>query len=125
VADRCKVVGGSFFESMPTGGDAYVLKNVIHDWDDARAVAILRRCRQAMAPASVLLLVEQVVPERLEAVPEARRVTRMDLQMLVLTPGGRERTAEEFRSLLRAADFELRAVNATASPFRVLEAVPV
>jgi hypothetical protein len=124
VADRCEVVGGSFFESVPKGGDAYVLRYVIHDWDEERSVAILRRCREAMAPGAVLLLVEQVVPERLEAVPEARRVTRLDLQMLVLTPGGRERTAEEFRSLLRAAGFELRAVNPTASPFCMLEAVP-
>lgn len=124
VAARCEVVGGSFFESVPKGGDAYVLRYVIHDWDEERSVAILRRCREAMAPGAVLLLVEQVVPERLEAVPEARRVTRLDLQMLVLTPGGRERTVEEFRSLLRAAGFELRAVKPTASPFRILEAVP-
>jgi hypothetical protein len=124
VADRCEVVGGSFFDSVPAGGDAYILKYVIHDWDEERSVAILRRCREVMAPGAVLLLVEQVVPERLEAVPEARRVTRLDLQMLVLTPGGRERTAEEFRSLLRAAGFELRAVNTTASPFRILEASP-
>ena len=124
VADRCEVVGGSFFESVPKSGDAYVLRYVIHDWDEERSVAILRRCREAMAPGAVLLLVEQVVPERLEAVPEARRVTRLDLQMLVLTPGGRERTAEEFRSLLRAAGFELRAVNPTASAFCMLEAVP-
>jgi len=116
VADRCEVIGGSFFESVPTGGDAYVLKYVIHDRDEERALAILWRCRQAMAPGAGLLLVEQVVPEHLEAGPEARWVTRMDLHMLVLTPGGRERTADELRSLLRAADFELRAVNATAAP---------
>jgi hypothetical protein len=124
VAERCEVVGGDFFESVPAGGDAYVLKYVIHAWDDERSVAILRRCREAMAPEAVLLMVEQVVPERLEVGAEGRRVTRLDLQMLVLTPGGRERTAEEFRSLLQAADFELRAVNPTASPFRILEAVP-
>ena len=124
VAGRCEVVGGSFFESVPTGGDAYILKYVIHDWDDERSLAILRRCREAMAPGAVLLLVEQVVPERLEAGMEARRVTRLDLQMLVLTPGGRERTAGELRSLLQAAGFELRAVNPTASSFSILEAVP-
>ena len=125
VADRCAVVGGSFFESVPTGGDAYLLKQVIHDWDDERSVAILRRCRQAMAPRSVLLLIEMVVPERVEAGAEARRVARMDLQMLVLTPGGRERTVEEFRSLLGGAGFELRAAIRTESPFHILEAAPV
>ena len=81
VADRCEVVGGSFFESVPAGGDAYILKYVVHDWDDERSVVILRRCREAMVPGTVLLLVEQVVPEQLEAGPEARRVTRLDLDM--------------------------------------------
>jgi len=125
VADRCAVVGGTFFESVPAGGDAYLLKYVIHDWDDARAVAILRRCREVTAPESVLLLIEQVLPERLEAGAAAQRVARLDLQMLVLTPGGRERTEGEFRALLREAAFELRAVLPTASPFHILEAVPV
>jgi O-methyltransferase domain/Dimerisation domain len=125
VADRCVVVAGSFFDSVPAGGDAYVLKYVIHDWDDERAAAILKRCRAAMAPEATLLLVEQVLPERLEAGAAARRVSRLDLQMLVLTPGGRERTEEEFRSLLRQTGFDLRAVIPTASPFRILEAVPV
>jgi hypothetical protein len=124
VADRCAVVSGSFFESVPEGGDAYILKYVIHDWDDERAVAVLRRCRDAMAPGAVLLVIEQVVPERLEPGAAARRVTRMDLQMLVLTPGGRERTEREFRSLLGEAGFELRAAVPTAS-FHVLEAVLV
>jgi hypothetical protein len=123
VADRCTVVAGSFFESVPEGGDAYILKYVVHDWDDERAVAVLQRCREAMAPGAVLLVVEQVVPERLEPGPAARRVTRMDLQILVLTTGGRERTEHQFRSLLGQAGFELRAAIPTASSFHVLEAV--
>ena len=125
VADRCAVIGGSFFEFVPTGGDAYVLKYVIHDWDDERSTAILRRCREAMTPGAVLLVIEQVMPERLEAGAAARRVTRMDLQMLVLTPGGRERTEREFRSLLGQAGFDLRAAIPTPSPFRILEASPI
>lgn len=123
--DRCAVVGGTFFESVPAGGDAYLLKYVIHDWDDERGAAILRRCREATAPGAVLLLIEQVLPERLEAGTAARRVARLDLQMLVMTPGGRERTEREFRSLLGEAGFELRTVIPTASPFHLLEAVPV
>lgn len=125
VADRCAVVGGSFFESVPAGGDAYVLKYVIHDWDDDRARALLRRCREAMDREAVLLVIEQVMPQRLEPGPEAHRITRLDLQMLVMTPGGRERTEQEFRSLLKEAAFELRGVTATASPFHVLEAFPL
>jgi hypothetical protein len=125
VADRCEVVAGSFFDSVPPGGDAYLLKYIIHDWDDERAVAILRRCREAMAPGSVLLLVEQLLPEHLEVGPAAQRLARLDLQMLVLTPGGRERMEQEFRSLLQEAGFDLRQVIPTASPFRILEATPV
>jgi len=125
VSDRCVVVEGSFFDSVPAGGDAYLLKYVIHDWDDERAVAILRRCREVMKPEAVLLLVEQMLPERLEVGTAARQVARLDLQMLVLTPGGRERTEREFRSLLTEAGFDLRAVIPTASPFRILEATPL
>jgi hypothetical protein len=125
VADRCTVIGGSFFDSVPPGGDAYLLRYIIHDWDDERAVAILRRCREVMAPGSVLLLVEQVLPEHLEAGTAAQGLTRLDLQMLVMTPGGRERTEQEFRTLLREASFELRKTIPTASPFRILEAIPV
>ena len=124
VADRCTVVGGDFFASIPAGADAYLLKYIIHDWDDARATAILRQCRAAMAPGATLLLIEQVLPERLAAGAAAVPAARLDLQMLVLTPGGRERTESAFRHLLGEAGFELRRVIATRSPFRVLEAVP-
>lgn len=123
VADRCAVVGGDFFTAVPPGADAYILKYIVHDWDDARAAAILKRCREAMAPGTVLLLIEQVLSERLEAGAAARRAARLDLQMLVLTPGGRERTAREFRSLLGEAGFELRRVLPTQSPFSILEGV--
>lgn len=124
VADRCAVVGGSFFEAVPSGGDAYVLKYIIHDWDDARAAAILRRVREAIAPHGVLLLIEQVLPERMEADATALQRARLDLQMLLLTPGGRERSESGYRSLLREAGFELRRVIPTESPFSILESVP-
>jgi len=123
VADRCATVGGSFFDAVPAGGDAYILKYIIHDWDDERATAILRRCHAAMVPGATLLLIEQVLPERLEAGPGVQRGARLDLQMLVLTPGGRERTEREFRALLVDAGFELRRLVPTASPFQILEAV--
>lgn len=108
VADRCQVVTGDFFTSVPEGADAYLLKNVIHDWDDERAVAILRSCRRAMTAAGTLLLAEQVLPPQVES-PEVTGMVLGDLQMLVLT-GGRERTAEEFRALFTAAGFELTTI---------------
>ena len=124
VADRCAVAGGDFFDSVPAGGDAYVLKYIVHDWDDERAVAILRRCREAMGPGAVVLLIEQVLPERLEAGAAAWQAARLDLQMLVLTSGGRERTESGFRRLLADAGFELRRVIPTQSPFSILEGTP-
>ncbi|MGI8550738.1 MAG: methyltransferase [Dehalococcoidia bacterium] len=124
VADRCMVVGGDFFTAVPTGADAYILKYIIHDWDDERAVAILAQCRAAMAPWTTLLLIDQVLPERLEAAASAVPAARLDLQMLVLTPGGRERTESEFRRLLEKAGLELRRVIPTQSPFFILEGVP-
>lgn len=124
VTDRCTVVGGDFFAAVPGGADAYVLKYIIHDWDDARAGTILRRCREAMAPDATLLLIEQVLPERLETGAAAWQAARLDLQMLVLTSGGRERTEAEFRRLLAGAGFALQRVVPTASPFSILEAVP-
>jgi len=123
VADRCTVVGGDFFTAIPTGADAYLLKYILHDWDDERATTILRRCRAAMVPGATLLVIEQVLPEHLEAGPAAVPAARLDLQMLVLTPGGRERTASQFRGLLAESGFELQRVLPTATPFHILEAM--
>jgi hypothetical protein len=121
VADRCAVVGGSFFEAVPPGGDAYVLKYIVHDWDDARAAALLRRCRAAMGPGVVLLFIEQVLPARPEAGAAALQRARLDLTMLLMSSGGRERSEEEYRTLLRDAGFELRRVIPTESAFSILE----
>ncbi|MFG1816182.1 methyltransferase [Kribbella sp. NPDC049174] len=119
VAERCRVVGGSFFESVPADGDAYVLKSVIHDWADAESVEILRTCRRAMPATSRLLLVEQL----LDLCPDPVRTAFSDLTMLVVA-GGQERTTDEYRSLLSAAGFDLTRTVATASDFFVIEAVP-
>lgn len=120
VADRCAIVGGSFFDSVPRGGDAYILSVVIHDWDDAPAIAILSTCRRAMSPPSRLLLVERVLPVRPgdDVGPYLQ-----DLNMLhSLT--GRERTEDEYRSLLAASGFRLVRIVPTASPFAIVEARP-
>jgi hypothetical protein len=102
---RCEVVAGDFFASVPEGGDLYVLKSVIHDWDDERSVEILRSCHRAMAPGARVLLVETVCPERFEDSIADRIAARSDVMMLLSSPGGRERTDEEFRSLLERAGF--------------------
>jgi hypothetical protein len=119
VAERCEVVGGDFFESVPEGADAYVLKSVIHDWEDEQGVAILRTCRSAMADRATLLLVERVI--RPGNAPDPAKF--MDLLMLVMN-GGRERTADDFARLLAAAGFRLANVTSTASPLSIIEARP-
>ena len=119
-AERCEVVAGDFFQGVPEGGDGYVLKGVLHDWDDAAAVAILRACHRAIAPGGTLLIIERLV-----APPnEGADAKFSDLNMLVL-PGGRERTREEFEALLAAAGFRLSGVVATGTRMSVLEAAPI
>ena len=119
VADRCTLVEGDFFDSVPAGGDTYTLKDIVHDWDDERAVAILRNCRAVMTPGAKLLLVERVLPPG----GEAAIGKMVDISMLVLT-GGMERTAHEYRRLLEQAGFTLRRAVFTHSSASVLEAVP-
>ena len=124
VAERCKVVAADFFAGAPEGADAYVLKSVLHDWDDARAIAILANCRKAMAPTATLLVVERVMPEKAEQ-GRAVEAYLLDLEMLVLTPGGRERTEAEFRVILSDAGFATTRVVPTTAPVSVIEARPV
>lgn len=119
VADRCRVVPGSFFEAVPEGGDAYVLKAIIHDWDDEQSTTILGSCRRAVKGGS-LLVIERVIGD-----PNEGPATKFgDLNMLV-APGGQERTVEEFRALFAAAGFELGSVTETSSGLAVLEGIPV
>ena len=105
IADRCELVAGSFFEGVPEGGDLYLLASIVHNWDDARAVEILRSCRRAMPSTARLLLVELVIPPG-NAPADGKF---LDLQMMVIFPGGKERTSEEYRALLEAAGFRLDA----------------
>jgi SAM-dependent methyltransferase len=119
VADRCQVVSGDFFASVPEGGDAYVMKHIIHDWDDERATQILRNCYRAMRPGGKLLIVDAVIPPG----NGAHFGKLLDLEMLVLTPRGRERTQAEFRELLERSGFRLRRVVATETHLSVVEGV--
>ena len=120
VADRCQVVGGSFFDSVPNGGDAYLLKQIIHDWEDPEATAILRTCRRAIGPDGRLLIIERA----LGAPNQEPAGKLMDLQMLV-SAGGRERTREEYGALFDAAGFRLTGVTPTQGILIITEAVPV
>ena len=117
VAHRVRVAEGSFFDSVPGGGDAYVLKNVIHDWSDEESIRILRNVRAAAGLGKTVLLVETVIPEG--GGEFLGKIT--DLEML-LTNDGRERTADEYRSILDRAGFALTRVVPTVSPFSVVEA---
>jgi O-methyltransferase domain/Dimerisation domain len=120
VADRVRVVGGSFFDSAPEGGDAYVLKSVIHDWPDDDAMRILRNVRAAARPGARVLLIELVVPEH----DRDFMGKWTDIEMLVVA-AARERTAAEYGGLLAQAGFQLNRVVQTASPISVVEATAV
>jgi hypothetical protein len=118
IADRCEIVGSDFFEGVPAGGDAYLLKGIIHDWDDEAAVGILRNCRRAIRPDGTLLLVDTVLTGS-----DDPAGALMDLLMMVMT-GGRERTEREFRSLLQEAGFSLTRIISTGR-HAILESRPV
>jgi ubiquinone/menaquinone biosynthesis C-methylase UbiE len=113
---RCELVAGDFFESVPVGGDAYILKWIIHDWDDERAITILRNCHRAMVPGGRLLLVEALIPFDNE--PHFGKSA--DVTMLAFT-GGMERTEAEYRVLLDSAGFVLTRIIPTDSHSSVLE----
>jgi O-methyltransferase domain len=117
VSDRCRILAGNFFESVPAGGDVYLLSWILHDWDDEKATAILRKCREA--GAKTLLVVETLLPDVAEEIGNESGDARfdpfsIDLQMLLLT-GGRERSTEEYRKLLQRGGFQLARTIATAS----------
>jgi len=123
VASRCEFVAGSFFESVPFGADVYVLKSIIHDWDDDRSTEILRNCRRAIAPNGKLLLIERIMPERFESCVPHRILARADLTMLIGV-SGRERTEPEFHALLNTSGFRLTRIVPIAFEFNIIESAP-
>ncbi|QDT44465.1 Multifunctional cyclase-dehydratase-3-O-methyl transferase TcmN [Gimesia alba] len=118
LGDRCGLIGGSFFESVPQGADVYFMRHIIHDWDDEKSLTILRNCRAAMPENSKLLIVESVIPAGND--PFAGKF--LDLVMLLI-PGGKERTAEEYQSLLEQAGFKLTRIIPTESELSIIEGV--
>jgi hypothetical protein len=119
MAERVSIESGSFFESVPAGHDAYILSHIIHDWDEARCQTILGHCRQSMKPNGRLLIVEMVLPE--DDTPHPGKM--LDMMMLV-GPGGQERTPSEYEQILRPAGFDLVRVVPTASAVSVVECAP-
>lgn len=120
IGDRCEIVVGDFFQSVPEGADAIIMKWIIHDWNDEQSMAIMKNCHRALPENGKLMLVEAVVPPG----DEMHFAKFIDLNMLVMT-GGRERTEEEFRQLYEAAGFRLTRVVPTESPFSVIEGVKI
>ena len=117
LASRATCVAGDFFAALPSGGDIYLLKSVLHNWEDAAATRILRSCRQAMSRR--LLVIERVIPSG-DAPAEAKL---FDINMLV-TVGGQERTEREYRALFQAAGFDLTQIIPTSSPLSLIEGAP-
>jgi hypothetical protein len=120
LAGRCEVVGGDFFASVPTGGDAYIMKHIVHDWDDERALTILQNCHRAMIDNGKLLVVEMVIPDG--NAPSLGKF--LDLEMLLLLHSY-ERTEAEYRALFKRAGFRLTRIVPTRMPHSVIEAVRV
>jgi len=119
LGNRCQTIGGSFFDAVPEGADAILLRHIIHDWPDREAVRILRNCARAVAPEGRVLVVEMLVPE--DNAPSLAK--RFDLSMMVL-PGGVERTETEYRTLFDAAGLAFSGITPTATPSFVIEGRP-
>lgn len=118
IEDRCEAVECDFFKGIPTGSDAYLLSNILHDWSDEQCKIILKNCHKAMKPKFKLLIVEMIVPPGNE--PSVAKL--LDLEMLVLS-GGRERTQTEFKELLKSAGFELSRIIPTKESICVIEGI--
>ena len=119
LSDRCTTASGDFFTAVPAGGDAYIMKHIIHDWNDDKAAVILTNIRKVLPRDGRVILLESVIPEGNE--PGLGKI--MDLEMLVM-PGGRERTEREFRALFDRAGFTLTRVVSNQSPLSVVEGRP-
>ena len=116
--ERCSLVSGDFFQKVPKYGDAYLLKSVLHDWNDSDALKILEKCHAAMRDDSKLIIIEPIMI----AANQKDHAKIMDAYMMVIT-GGKERTLEDFRNLLLQAGFSIKSVTSTETEFTILEAV--
>jgi hypothetical protein len=120
LAQRCQIVAGSFFEAVPEDGDVYVMKSILHDWDDRESIDILRTCRRSMSPTATLVLIERVVGPPNEN-PEGKF---SDLNMMIQY-GALERTRQEFQNLLKSAGFAMTELVPTRSPLSIIVGQPM
>jgi SAM-dependent methyltransferase len=118
VADRAEIVPGNFFNSIPGSGDLYILKNIIHNWDDEKSVELLKKIHQSIKPDSILLIIEMVVP--IGNKPSLAKL--LDIQMMGTMPGGKERMAKEYSVLLEKSGFRLTRIIPTIAPISLIEA---
>ena len=116
VADRCQVIAGIFFDSVPSGSDTYLMRHIFHDWDEGRCIRIWKHVRAVLPAGGKLLLIEAVVPMGNE--PSFGKL--IDINMLVM-PGGKERTADEYKALYAAAGFKLSRIVPTAGAMSLIE----
>jgi hypothetical protein len=123
LTQRCECLAGDFFEAVPGGGEAYVLKSIIHNWSDEQSTLILDNCRRVMPAGAKLLLVERIMPERLGVSAADREYARGDLNMLIVN-ASQERTAADYQALLAAAGFRLTKIVPVGGEFSIMEATP-
>jgi hypothetical protein len=121
---RCNFIPGDFFKNVPIDADAYLLKHVIHDWNDEQAAAILKNVRAATKPNAKLLIIEGLYPNHIDDSPTSRAATANDVNMLVCT-GGRQRSESEFKNLFNATGFQLTQIVPTIARVLVIEAQPL
>jgi SAM-dependent methyltransferase len=118
-AGRCQLVGGDFFDAVPDGADAYIMKHIIHDWDDERAAKILKNCRRGLKPGGKLLVVDRVIGP-----PNAPDPKKFFDVAMMLMPGGRERSEPEWHALYASAGFRVARILQTPAPHSIIEGVP-
>lgn len=120
VENRCQIKTGSFFDSIPSGGDVYMLSRILHDWHDEKAAVILANCRKSIKPGGTLLIRENVLPEQ----DADEKATQLDLIMLAVT-GGEERTESEWKNLLKSAQFRVKRFHRKKGELDLIEAKPI
>jgi SAM-dependent methyltransferase len=124
LTDRAEVVGGDMFEGVPAGGDLYLLSHVIHDWGDEDSIRVLQCCRRVMAAEAKLVILDRVMPERIEPSLDVQVKVVQDITMMIAHGTARERTAREFETLLGAAGLQLVGIAPTPAPVSLVKAVP-
>lgn len=124
IENRCTLVTSSFFDAIPDGADAYLLKSVLHDWDDPQAVKILRNIRRVMTEKAKLFVIERIAPQRFHDSPHDQGIARSDLNMLVGT-GGRERTENQYLELLDAANLRMTQLLPLGGLYCMIESAPI